>query len=135
MSAEMVAVKISRLTGIALDWAVARALELPLTAEACQTDMILIGTGIGDLRRFSPSSDWNHIGPLILKWRMNFATLGTKDAAGKSGPVVAKPGIPGRYYPMDGQDHMVAASRCIVLAKMSMDSDGEMLIPTSLVTQ
>ena len=132
-AAEMVTVKISRLMGVALDWAVARATDLPLPPEANQGDMILIGTGIGDLRRFSPTTDWTHIGPLILKWRINFATLG-KDPA-KLGPVVAMPGIAGRYHSMDGPDHLVAACRCIVLAKMSMDPDGEILIPSSLVTR
>lgn len=121
MSTEMVAVKISRLEGRALDYAV-----------TCAT-----GTKpVGILNYYSIS--WMVTGPLIEELRMTFATFGTGPAInGKPHiyPIIAIPGIRGKYHASEGPTHLVAACRCYVLAKMSMDADGEVMVPASLVTQ
>ena len=65
---QMIDVKAADLTGLALDWAVAKAVGLPLCEEACQGDFILVGHGDGDLERFAPSTDWAQGGPLIEKY-------------------------------------------------------------------
>lgn len=121
MSAEMVAVKISKLEGKALDHAVTQARSMPTTG-----------------RIFSYSQGWDLTGPLIDELRMTFATFGTGPAInGKEHiyPIVAIPGIRGRFYASEGPTHLIAACRCYVLAKMSMDADGEVMVPASLVTQ
>lgn len=124
MSAEMVAVKISKLEGKALDHAVAQA-RGQSTAE----------------RIFPYSQGWDLTGPLIEELQMNFATLGGQcrnRSRSKTNPplrIVAMPGIADRYHSMDGPTHLIAACRCYVLAKMSMDADGEVMVPASLVTQ
>lgn len=119
-SAEMVAVKISRLKGRALDYAVDLAM--------------------GFDPAYPPySTDWNLTGPLIDELRMTFATFGTGPALSGQGavdyPIVCIPGIRGKYYASEGPTHLIAACRCYVLAKMSMDADGEVMVPAALVTQ
>lgn len=122
MSAEMVAVKISKLQGRVLDHAVQQARGLPTT---------------GKIPHYSRT--WSMIGPLISELRMTFATFGTGKSVSGHGaddfPIVAIPGIRGKYHASEGPDHLIAACRCYVLAKMSMDADGEVMIPASLVTQ
>ncbi len=122
MSAEMVAVKISKLEGRALDHAVAQARGLPTTG-----------------RIFHYSQGWDLTGRLIDELRMTFATFGTGPALSGQGavdyPIVCIPGIRGKYYASEGPTHLIAACRCYVLAKMSMDADGEVMVPASLVTQ
>lgn len=121
MSTELVAVKISRLEGRALDYAVDIARGFPLLA---------------GLRRYCTS--WTMTGELIEEMRMTFATFGTGPAInGKPHiyPIIAIPGIRGKYHASEGPTHLIAACRCYVLAKMSMDADGEVMVPASLVTQ
>jgi hypothetical protein len=134
MSAEMVAVKISRLEGKALDYA---------TAQAAGEEYSRICSDYGDVNSvytelFEPSTDWAVCGPLIIELRMTFATFGTGPIInGKEHiyPIIAIPGIRGKYHASEGSTHLIAACRCYVLAKMSMDADGEVMVPVSLVTQ
>ncbi|MHA4874865.1 phage protein NinX family protein, partial [Enterococcus faecium] len=57
---KMVEVKVSELEGAALDWAVAMSEGMPLCGrDAIQIDYILVGTGHGDLKPFSPSTEWS----------------------------------------------------------------------------
>lgn len=123
MSAEMVAVKIARLEGKALDYAVGLARGL-----------------VGDCgNRYSTS--WALTGPLIEELRMTFATFGTGPAInGKPHiyPIVCIPANSLRnsyYVAAEGPTHLIAACRCYVFAKMTMDKDGEVMVPASLVTQ
>jgi hypothetical protein len=116
----MVAVKISRLKDEALDYAVG----------------VARGLQVGIANRYSLS--WNLTGELIEEMRMTFATFGTGPAInGKLHiyPIIAIPGIRGKYHASEGPTHLIAACRCYVLAKMSMDADGEVMIPAALVTQ
>lgn len=73
---DMVEVKTTELIGPALDWAVAKAEGLPLCSEACQGDYIVVGTGAGDLQRYSPSMNWAHGGPLIGKHNVSVCHRG-----------------------------------------------------------
>lgn len=121
MSDEMVAVKISKLQDRALDHAVQQARGLPTT---------------GKIPHYSRT--WSMTGQLISELRMTFATFGTGPVInGKEHiyPIIAIPGIRGKYHASEGPTHLIAACRCYVLAKMSMDADGEVMVPASLVTQ
>lgn len=113
-----VEVKTADLIGPALDWAVAKAIEEPLCEEACQGDYILIGTGNGDLKRFSPSTDWIHGGPLIDKHRFEFEWVGS-DWHGEPLQFFTACGCD---MPADatstGPSHLIAACRTIVRAKL-----------------
>lgn len=148
MSAEMVAVKISRLEGRALDYAVSKAADYkPFfiedePGESYWASQVRSG-GYQEISYggFSPSTYWDQCGPLIEELQMNFATLGGQcrnRSRRETNPplrIVAMPGIADRYHSMDGPTHLIAACRCYVLAKMSMDSDGEVMVPAALVTQ
>jgi hypothetical protein len=57
--------KVAELSGVLLDAAVALTEGFPLCEEWNQTDYILIGTGAGDLKRYSPSTNWAIGGPII----------------------------------------------------------------------
>lgn len=122
---DLVPVKISKLEGFALDWAVHIACGLDPECGAYSTKPY--------------SAEWSCIGPLISEMRMTFATFGTGQAVSGIGaedfPIIAIPGIRGKYHASEGPTHLVAACRCYVLAKMSMDADGEVMIPAALVTQ
>lgn len=108
----IIEVKTADLIGSALDWAVAKADGLPLSEEACQDDFILIGTGCGDLERFSPSTDWSQGGPLIEKYRMHFL----KAADGYAAYYLPDSVRPAFYR--NGGTHLIAACRAIVAAKL-----------------
>jgi len=65
-----VEVKTADLTGLALDWAVAKAQGLPLNDQVCHTTCVWVGRGNGDLKPFAPSTDWSQAGPLIEKYKV-----------------------------------------------------------------
>ncbi len=49
---EMIEVKTAELEGLALEWALAKAMGMPMCEEAIQPDRIIVGRGDGDLRPF-----------------------------------------------------------------------------------
>ncbi|WP_175867876.1 phage protein NinX family protein [Burkholderia diffusa] len=59
--------KVADLDGKLLDYWAARADGRPLPSEwdSANGDGVLVGTGAGDLERFSPSTDWAQGGPII----------------------------------------------------------------------
>lgn len=123
MSAEMVAVKISKLEGRALDHAVAQARGLPTT---------------GRIPHYSKT--WALVGPLIDELRLTFASFGTGPAINGRPHIYPIVCIPANskssyYVAAEGPTHLIAACRSYVFAKMTMDKDGEVMVPASLVTQ
>lgn len=78
--------KVSELEGVWLDYWVARALGYPLSSEWNQGDYILVGTGKGDLERFSPSSNWSDGGPIIEAYGLELRLSESKDPGWDSAP-------------------------------------------------
>ncbi|WP_369072882.1 phage protein NinX family protein [Burkholderia gladioli] len=69
--------KVEDLSGVRLDYWVARAEHHALSCDWDQGEFILIGTGAGDLKRFSPSTVWSDGGPIIEReqisiWRYDW---------------------------------------------------------------
>ncbi len=107
-----------KLSGKWLDYAVARALNLPLCREAIQPDSCVVGTGYGDLKVFAPSSDWRDAGPLISQCGINLA------APIKNEPVQLWRAFLDQDLPSNialGATPLLAASRAIVLSKIGTD--------------
>ena len=65
--------KVAELSDALLDAAVALAEGFPLCEEWNQTDYILLGTGAGDLKRYSPSTNWAIGGPIIQREKITIA--------------------------------------------------------------
>lgn len=110
---KMVEVKTADLIGKALDYAVAVAEGHPLCEECMHgTDALIIGTGRGDLKGFSPSTDWNQGGPLIEKYlcQVKIQPPYWQACARKEF------GITWIYG--DGDTALIAACRAIVAAKL-----------------
>lgn len=104
--------KVSELTGAALEYWVAKAEGLPLSVEANQGDYILIGTGRGDMAKFSPSADWSQGGPIIERDNIRLqpprhAPQWTADCVGEGGVV----------HFADGPTPLIAAMRAKVASK------------------
>jgi hypothetical protein len=111
--------KTSELTGALLDYWVAKANGYPLCGDAMQIDYILIGTGEGDLQRFSPSTDWSKGGKIIERERIHIAYM----------PSDVQPEVPRWYANLHsrlnangsrsqvGPTALIAAMRCYVAIK------------------
>lgn len=118
MNYAMIEVKTSDLIGRALDYAVAVVEGHPLCEECCSgTYALIIGTGRGDLKEFSPSTDWSHGGPLIekhmLRVKPHVSTNGviTSWVADMTWPCAT---MPGRC----GKTPLIAACRAIVMKEL-----------------
>jgi hypothetical protein len=70
--------KVSELSGALLDYWVAKAEGFLLSCDWNQGEYILIGTGEGDLERFSPSTDWTVGGPIIERERIGIMPVGVE---------------------------------------------------------
>lgn len=57
--------KVAELSGVDLDYWVAKAMDLPLRGDVWHGDGVFVGHGSGDLSPFAPSTDWTAGGPLI----------------------------------------------------------------------
>lgn len=122
----MIEVKTADLIGPALNWAAAKVERLPLCEEACQGDHIIIGTGRGDLERYSPSTNWAQCGPLIEKWQVDLYS-----PSGTPGPWGAAIQMTAEDPMYEGNSPLIAACRAIVAAKL-----GDVVsVPAELVQQ
>lgn len=111
---KMVEVKTAELIGRALDYAVAVVEGHPLCEECCSgTYALIIGTGRGDLKEFSPSTDWSHGGPLIEAKSLEITKIWGPWAAIRE----AYCGEAISWWP-DGETILIAACRAIVAAKL-----------------
>lgn len=146
-------IKTSELSGGALDFAVANAVEAWKTAHQLFPTWTLDATFSGvqpmiysdgeafcqlipnnpmrqDAQKYSPSTDWSQGGPLIDAHSISFATIGTgrRDANGKEPVVSIISGVDGGVG--QGPTHLIAACRAIVHAKVGESVE----IPDDLVT-
>jgi len=117
-----VKIKTQDLSGVALDWAVAKAEGLdfePYFARYRKCwEMHVVRCGYNPERKvyvFEPSADWGQGGRLIEKYRIGFgiyessllAVTGHNDFAGSE----------------HGETHLIAACRAIVAARLGDDVD------------
>lgn len=125
-------VKVSELQGAALDWAVAKVVDMPfytqgedwpgnhmVTDQACRESVIiraLIGTmwieHCGNTVKWSPSTDWSQGGPLIDKYRPVIVYHEGPDRT----PMATMPSTHPAYE--SGETVLIAACRAIVAAKL-----------------
>ena len=108
--------KISELTGAALDWAVAKCLGLNVVVQSgvCH-DAELVELGADGDTRFSPSTDRSQGGPIIERERLSFEWIDS-----------------GRWLCgwHSGQTPLIAAMRCYVASKLGDEVDvPEELLP------
>lgn len=116
-------IKVSELSGAALDWAVAKAEGYYLFLEVDGKWRCEIGDkgahDVGALGKYgySPSTNWNQGGPLIDRARMSFVSQGTgpEDEDGNQ-PILAIPAVL-LYKIGSGKTHLIAACRAIVATK------------------
>lgn len=115
-------IKTSELSGVALDWAVAKAAGQKIyeVNGFLRTDIddevvdLIIGDG-----GFSPSQDWSQGGPLIERYRVGF-DYRTLD----EGRVMATAcGMKYDQLLVGCDSHLVAAMRAIVAAKLGDEVD------------
>jgi hypothetical protein len=104
--------KVSDLEGIWLDYWVAKAQGHHLSCDWNQDDYILIGTGAGDLRQFSPSTAWIQGGEIIEEERLCITALNSGIWKGIANNASTAPGIV-----QFGQTPLVAAMRAYVASK------------------
>lgn len=97
-------IKVSELTGAALDWAVAK----------CEG----LRTYIEVVEGFKPSTDWSQGGPIIEREKIEWQWLPAADKAHQYG--ARKPSLGGlnRTFCMDGPTVLIAAMRCYVASKL-----------------
>jgi hypothetical protein len=112
---KMVEVKTADLIGKQLDYAVAVVEGHPLCEECMYgSDVLIIGTGYGDLEGFSPSTRWIQCGPLIDKYDVWFNSRDHHERiaawANTNTPSVKILGC--------GKSRLTAACRAIVQAKL-----------------
>jgi hypothetical protein len=112
--------KVSELTGAALDWAVAKAEGIELS-NGCYNRLLVDGrmsTGQKMLTPYNPSTDWAHGGPIIEREKMTLEWTGEDWMA---------------YIRHDeeyfGPTPLIAAMRCYVASKLG----DEIEVPDEIV--
>jgi len=133
ISSGTVEVQCSDLTGLALDWAVAKAVGKKLETHGGRSyvpghcgDSWSTGQYVSSLTRWSPSNDWSQAGPLISKYLMDF-TVEHPETIGAA--LCDENGIYIDDRMMFGKTHLIAACRAIIAAHL-----GEVVsVPAELV--
>jgi hypothetical protein len=112
---KMIEVKTADLTRRALDYAVAVVEGHPLCEECCSgTYALIIGTGRGDLKEFSPSTDWRQGGPLIDKYQIGLLSPAQSPCSEWHASAM-HPDLTDYTHPVSP---LIAACRAIVGAKL-----------------
>lgn len=97
-------IKTSKLTDIALDWAVCEATGLLAAYPRVRKDFALQWPSTGN-QHLHPSTDWAQGGPIIDREGIEFRASGTQASI-----------VDGRTY--YGPTHLIAAMRCYVASKL-----------------
>ncbi len=98
--------KTAELTGVALDWAVAKCEELSDRDNAATW---LKDYLIGFSTRYS--TNWSQGGPIIERWEIDLNIAGIRTWRAKTISL-------GRLYDATGQTPLIAAMRCYVASKL-----------------
>lgn len=104
-------IKTSELSGTALDWAVAKADDLPIAYIDPFKRVLVAGEGGCD--SFSPSTNWSQCGPLIEKYNLSIIEECGEWCAIKEmelGKILSN-------YPY-GETYLIAACRAIVASRL-----------------
>lgn len=124
-------IKTSELSGVALDWAVAQAVDFPVQYTkrmglhiARTMDVSAEQRFIRMGSRYCPSTDWSQGGPLIERFTLEIVRSHCQWNAVRSWYV----GEPISWYP-EGRTILIAACRAIVAAKLGDEVD----VPEGLV--
>jgi hypothetical protein len=106
-------VKVEKLTGLALDWAVAKCEKTAVTLE--------VGNLWVNRYRYSPTTDWSVGGPIIERemLKLHCGDGGVWWAATNAHP----------HRPLSGPTALVAAMRCFVASRLG----DEVELPSELV--
>jgi hypothetical protein len=112
-------IKTSELSGVALDWAVAKCEGLTLEGEKTSRVYAWVKDVLtGDdeaLVIYNPSRDWAHAGPIIEREEISIEF----NRAEYLSPWIAyKLGLPDEDNPQGGPTPLIAAMRCFVASKM-----------------
>lgn len=68
-------IKTDELEGVALDWAVAKALNIECEVKCNASGNLYIWRGNPVWSDFKPSTDWSHAGPLIEQYKPDIMAL------------------------------------------------------------
>ena len=99
--------KVSELSGVALDWAVAKCEGL-LAFGYRKTDRFIIELSDGEFEEFCPSTDWAEGGPIIEREELSrLRCYGTNQWECLNGEIVC-----------EGATPLIAAMRCYVASKL-----------------
>ena len=112
----MTKLKTSELTGLALDWAVAKAIGKKVEY---YSPLKIVRTK-RHFNKFSPSTDWNRCGPLIAEYLQKFEKYGAGDFFADCG---------GRETCYSAPTPQIAICRAVVAAKLG----DEVEIPSELI--
>jgi hypothetical protein len=128
-------IKTSALTGINLDWAVAKCEGREQALEKNKMGSLSFDAGIhpymADLDKpwrfqgYSPSTDWKQGGPIIERNRI-YVTPNSSNEGWRSYVLIGRGGIAWSYF---GPTFLIAAMRCYVGSKLGDEID----IPEELV--
>lgn len=111
-------VKVSALTGAALDWTVAKCegLEVEYINDGITQCLLRLTPFTG---RYSPSSDWSQGGPIIERERIVVDTeSGTPWSARFGKSRVTFDGRAHTYHHQEGPTPLIASMRCYVASKL-----------------
>lgn len=112
-------VNVNDLTGMALDWAVAKACGLlgdhiytmaTMPDGECRRPVFIDGEAI-----YSPSTNWAHGGPLIDQFKPDLNTWGNCQLLAE---LHGDPDDSSLFIACQGETYLIAACRCIVVNKL-----------------
>jgi Protein of unknown function (DUF2591) len=104
--------KVSELSGVALDWAVAKCEGL-LAFGYRKTDRFIIELSDGEFEEFCPSTDWAEGGPIIEREELSrLKCYGTNQWECNNGPIFC-----------EGPTPLIAAMRCYVASRLGEEID------------
>ena len=115
-------IKTSELTGVALDWAVAKCLACDLAGSFL--DGVIAHP---DYAKYHPSSDWAQGGPIIEREKINVTLLDDSEpviwAACYADPFGSRRRAGISLYGKTGSTPLIAAMRCFVASRLGDEVD------------
>jgi len=126
-------VKVSDLSGRALDWAVAKA-EFNCAPGFVKYDICgywYAGEGDGGISDWEPSENWFQCGPIIEKYGLDIINTSAFKDCDKWTSVSDWSGVEATELGVGGPTFLIAACRAIVTAKLG----DELEVPESLLSQ
>lgn len=103
-------IKVSELSGAALDWAVSEAVDVPVVRRSGGMHCEIALINVNDNKLWSPSTDWSQGGPLIERFGIMLVNPESDDGYWEASP---------QDNPewQDGDTPLIAACRAIIMGK------------------